>query len=63
MKNKTAAVLCILWLLVMVGIAASSATLLLSGKTGGAGLLLGAKDREILARYEKLDRIRIKYGC
>lgn len=58
MKKKTAAILCVLWLMVMVGIAASSATLLFSGKNGSGARWVSAEDYEMLERYSRLESIR-----
>ena len=60
MKNKTAAILCVLWLLVMVGIAASTGTLLLSGKSPDGGQYVTPEEYEIIQRYSRLETVRKK---
>ena len=58
MKNKTAAVLVVLWLLVMVGVAASTATLLLSGKGTSGSFWVSAEGRAMIERYDRLETVR-----
>lgn len=58
MKNKTAAILCVLWLLVMVGIAASTGTLLLSGKSSDDRRWVSSDEYQLIERYSRLDSVR-----
>ncbi len=53
MKRRNAIILSVVWLLVMVSIAASTVTLLASGGIGARG-----KEREMLKRYERLESVR-----
>jgi len=58
MKKKTAAVLGVVWLLVMVGIIASTGTLLLSGKTSGDVHWVSDDEYAIIERYARLETVR-----
>ena len=57
MKRKNALILSVVWLLVMVSIAASTVTLLASGGLGGTRWV-SRSDYEMLERYSRLEAVR-----
>ena len=57
MKRKNAIILSVVWLLVMVSIAASTVTLLASGGLGGTRWV-SRSDYELLERYSRLEAVR-----
>lgn len=58
MKRKNALMLAGIWLLVMVGVVASTVTLLASGGSIGSGRWVSREEYEMIERYSQLDQIR-----
>lgn len=58
MKQKNTVILAIVWLLVMVGIAASTVTLLASGRSSENTRWISKSDAEALERYARIEEIR-----
>lgn len=58
MKQKNALILAIVWLLVMVSVVASTATLLASGRMSGNSHWVSGEEYEMLQRYARLEEVR-----
>lgn len=58
MKRKNALILAIVWLLVMVGVIASTVTLMVSGGSFGSGRWVSSEEYETIERYHRLESIR-----
>lgn len=58
MKRRNAMILGIVWLLIMVSIAASTVTLLVSGRSSGDGHWVSSAEREMIERYARLEEVR-----
>jgi len=58
MKRKNAWMLAVLWLLIMVGVVASTVTLMVSGESFGSGRWVSREEYEMIERYGQLDQIR-----
>lgn len=58
MKRKNALILAIVWLLVMVGVIASTVTLMVSGGSFGRGRWVSSEEYETIERYRRLEAIR-----
>lgn len=58
MKRKNALILAIVWLLVMVGVIASTVTLMVSGGSFGRGRWVNSEEYETIERYRRLEAIR-----
>ena len=58
MKKKNLMILAIVWLLVMVSIAASTITLLVSGRSSQGSHWVSSEAYEMIERYSKLETVR-----
>lgn len=58
MKRRNVIILVIVWLLVMVGIASSTITLLASGRSLDNARWVSGEEAKILERYSRLDEVR-----
>jgi len=58
MKQKNALILAVVWLLIMVSIVASAATLLVTGRVNLNARWVSAEQYEMLERYMRLEQVR-----